>query len=755
MLAALLRRRPLIVVVCTYFAAACCACSALSACSESRGGKSAPGDGGVAGAFDAAPLAVAEDTRQAQAVGADAVKDPDPRERRRAAMALARIADPASHDQLAQLLSDDDAETAAWAAYGLAYTCKGHEEPSVRALAARAAPLAFPLTAPKEPAPTAVDLRRAIARGIGRCGGPLAESVLASWVRAKESTLSEPAVVGLGDLASRKKDLGDEAMLSLLSAAGGYGGEAPPRDLALYGVGRVQVKEAFIPQVLAAAHAALARPGEARLFAIKALARCGKEAVPDLANVAGDKAFTPAERAEAARALGTLGEAGRTAAADVLTKISPDKDPFAIAALGGDDFGVILSLVQSIGSDPAKPPAGDHEAGKSDPALTKIATLVAPGEPPPVLARRIAELRCTAALALAHDKWDADVLSKCAPDGSYAKEKATLASVVKKPLAGPRKDAFVALSKSANLRVREEVVEAIGLHPETGDFGRELLQAALSQDKPGLVATAADVVSAHPERMLVLAASERRAALDPRAPPPTANPAQETDPAFARVLSAALAKKWKEDLTETRLSLLDAAVAVHLPSARKAADEACKDSNVTVRERATKALRALGESAPSCPAPKTGGAPAAEVLGVRPAETTLVLTTDAGELTVVLEPELAPVTAARIASLAKSGFYMGIVVHRVVPAFVVQFGDPDGDGYGGSGTSLRCETAPVPFNRLDVGMALSGRDTGSSQIFVTLARTPHLDGEYTRVGHATGDWDGVAEGDSILDVKLK
>ena len=103
----------------------------------------------------------------------------------------------------------------------------------------------------------------------------------------------------------------------------------------------------------------------------------------------------------------------------------------------------------------------------------------------------------------------------------------------------------------------------------------------------------------------------------------------------------------------------------------------------------------------------------------------IVFKTDAGvELTVFLEPELSPITATRIASLVKSGFYKGIVVHRVVPGFVVQLGDPDGDGYGGAGTSLRCETSPVPFGLLDVGMALAGRDTGSSQFFVTLSRTP-------------------------------
>ena len=120
-----------------------------------------------------------------------------------------------------------------------------------------------------------------------------------------------------------------------------------------------------------------------------------------------------------------------------------------------------------------------------------------------------------------------------------------------------------------------------------------------------------------------------------------------------------------------------------------------------------------------------------------------------------LDSQLAPVTSARIAGLAKSGFFKGIVVHRVVPGFVAQFGDPGGDGYGGSGTSLRCETSPVPFLPLDVGMALAGRDTGSSQLFVTLSRTPHLDGEYTRIGHAEGDWSALIEGDVIREVQLR
>ena len=96
-----------------------------------------------------------------------------------------------------------------------------------------------------------------------------------------------------------------------------------------------------------------------------------------------------------------------------------------------------------------------------------------------------------------------------------------------------------------------------------------------------------------------------------------------------------------------------------------------------------------------------------------------------------------------------------MVVHRVVQGFVVQLGDRGGDGYSGSGDTLRCETAPVPFAPFDVGLALAGRDTGSSQIFVTLARYPHLDGEYPWLGKADGDWTAVAEGDVIRAVRVE
>jgi cyclophilin family peptidyl-prolyl cis-trans isomerase len=173
-----------------------------------------------------------------------------------------------------------------------------------------------------------------------------------------------------------------------------------------------------------------------------------------------------------------------------------------------------------------------------------------------------------------------------------------------------------------------------------------------------------------------------------------------------------------------------------------------------MRERAARALRELGDT-PACTPPVDAGAPAPELDHPLAHDTRVVFSTDAGDLAIVFEPALAPVAATRFVALAKAGFYDGIVVHRVVPGFVAQFGDPDGDGYGGAGSLLRCETSPVPFGPLDVGVALAGRDTGSSQIFVALARVPHLDGQFARVGRAEGDWWSLAEGDAIRSVKVE
>jgi cyclophilin family peptidyl-prolyl cis-trans isomerase/HEAT repeat protein len=115
----------------------------------------------------------------------------------------------------------------------------------------------------------------------------------------------------------------------------------------------------------------------------------------------------------------------------------------------------------------------------------------------------------------------------------------------------------------------------------------------------------------------------------------------------------------------------------------------------------------------------------------------------------------APETVAQLTRLARAGYFQGLTFHRVVPDFVVQGGDPRGDGEGGPGFTLPCEVSPLRYRRGTVGMALSGKDTGGSQIFVALSPQPHLEGRYTIVGEVVSGMDAldaVLEGDSLGNV---
>lgn len=110
----------------------------------------------------------------------------------------------------------------------------------------------------------------------------------------------------------------------------------------------------------------------------------------------------------------------------------------------------------------------------------------------------------------------------------------------------------------------------------------------------------------------------------------------------------------------------------------------------------------------------------------------------------VLEVELfgreAPLTVANFLRLVDRRFFDGNRWHRVVPAFVVQDGDPRGDGFGGPGGAIRDEINRMKYDiKPMLGMALSGPDTGSSQWFITLGPQPHLDGTYTLFGRAVGN----------------
>ncbi len=126
--------------------------------------------------------------------------------------------------------------------------------------------------------------------------------------------------------------------------------------------------------------------------------------------------------------------------------------------------------------------------------------------------------------------------------------------------------------------------------------------------------------------------------------------------------------------------------------------------------------------------------------------------TERGTIVLALHPWDAPMTVDNFLRLADRRFFDNGRWHRVVPNFVVQDGDPRGDGIGGPGTTIRDEINRRRYDRGTLGMALAGPDTGGSQFFITLSPQPHLDGGYTVFGHVVTGWnalDQVVQGDRI------
>ncbi len=119
--------------------------------------------------------------------------------------------------------------------------------------------------------------------------------------------------------------------------------------------------------------------------------------------------------------------------------------------------------------------------------------------------------------------------------------------------------------------------------------------------------------------------------------------------------------------------------------------------------------------------------------------------TTKGMFTIKLLPDEAPFTCINFITLVQKKFFDGLTFHRVVPNFVIQGGDPRGDGWGGPGYAIRSEFGLEHFTRGTVGMASAGKDTEGSQWFVTHCFTPHLDGRYTIFGKVVSGMDVVDE----------
>ncbi len=229
-----------------------------------------------------------------------------------------------------------------------------------------------------------------------------------------------------------------------------------------------------------------------------------------------------------------------------------------------------------------------------------------------------------------------------------------------------------------------------------------------------------------------------------------------------RLLISALTRSLKDDSNDAALSTVGALAKQKNSAANEALKSVLDSKDYLLRRRAATALKANGagdfSSRIGTVQTRNTTADYRRALSRVGKTVQAVVTTTKGRFTIELFPSEAPLTVDNFVQLARSGYYRGIVFHRVVPNFVIQVGDPRGDGSGGPGYEIRCEINEVAYDRAAVGMALSGKDTGGSQWFVTHAPQPHLDGGYTVFGRVIKGMeiiDSIVRGDSITSIMVR
>lgn len=141
-----------------------------------------------------------------------------------------------------------------------------------------------------------------------------------------------------------------------------------------------------------------------------------------------------------------------------------------------------------------------------------------------------------------------------------------------------------------------------------------------------------------------------------------------------------------------------------------------------------------------------------------PEDQRAVIKTNRGNIVMRLLVNESPGSVANFISLANKDYFDGKFFHRVVPNFVIQAGCNRGDGWGGENYSIRSEFSPRLYRTGSVGMASAGKDTESTQWFITHSPTPHLDGRYTIFAEVVEGWrvlDYIGVGDKITDVIIE
>jgi len=234
-------------------------------------------------------------------------------------------------------------------------------------------------------------------------------------------------------------------------------------------------------------------------------------------------------------------------------------------------------------------------------------------------------------------------------------------------------------------------------------------------------------------------------------------------PAGAQALPAAYQFALRDSTYVARAAILEAFSKYGISVSRSLLDVALGDKDWAVRVRAASLLR-QGEPQADAdarirPAPTRLSADAYQSTALTnpPFSTQVFIDTDRGTVQIELAVLDAPLMTDNFVSLARRGFYNGLTFHRVVPDFVIQGGDPRGDGEGGPGYTVRDEINQRAYLRGTVGIALDWQDTGGSQFFITHSQQPHLDGKYTVIGRVLAGMevvDKIQQNDVIQRIRV-
>lgn len=601
-------------------------------------------------------------------------------------------------------------------------------------------------------------------RGLGRIGGATAITALRSALGDADRDVVAAAAAALGIAAALDDvELGvtgalvaaadQPAVIEALGRAGDTSAQpvlarlvatSPDAALALGRHGRRKL--ALSDDARAALIAALARP-ETRFAAAYALAR-EHLPVPDaphavttaaaLAGLLGDR--DPEIRAQAIAGIAKHGQVAAHADAIAATLADPDWRVAveAVRALAGDEHRAKVMFEGAVRSGPGR----QHVAGEALRAsigkqlgaeaalLVKEAAALVGGGGPALYWQWLvgaADLEADDAIQLVKTDPRRHLLLGLAAE--WVKSKAP-------PLA-ERRVVLGALLADADARVR---AAALGTLPALWDDGDQrdhehavsTVTAAIASKDPILAGAAIEVAGE------LYAHEETRGAL-----------------------GAALVYRADGERDVELASALYGAIGEHAIGAGVAACRQGLAGHPVLAAAAAACLVKLGEPAPQPTEPRAGKPPFVDVTAVIGRRVWWTVETTRGEIAIELLPDVAPWAVATIATLTRRGFYDGLELHRVVPNFVVQGGDPTESGWGGPGFMIPAEPASVldgpGFAAGGVGIADAGRDSGGSQWFVMHARAPHLDGRYTwigRVASGANSADGLVVGDEIVKATI-